>query len=105
MTTERLDQVEELVSILVTHAEANDRRIGQLADNQLLIQQDLQVLTARMSRIGDRVEQVAATVEAIAQQGEQDRSQAATDRADFRSTVENILNALVVRFNSNGHGE
>lgn len=121
---DRLDRMEHMLAVLITHTDATDRRINQLADNQLLIQQDLSLLTNRLDRLGgrvdqltdgvnrltgrveqvsDRVDQVAATIEAIGQQAEQDRSQAAIDRAEFRSTVQQILDALQVRFGGNGH--
>lgn len=100
---DRLDRMENMLAVLITHAEGTDRRINQLAENQLLIQQDLSLLTNRVDRLSDRVDVVNATVEAIAQQAEQDRSQAAIDRAEFRSTVQQILDALQVRFGGNGH--
>ena len=39
-----------------------------------------------------------------AQRAEQDRSQAAIDRAEFRSTVDRLLQVLTERFTRNGDG-
>ena len=57
--------------------------------------------------IGDLAHQIDRNSQQIAQQGqqaEQDRSQAAIDRAEFRSTVERLLEVLVQQNNGNGHG-
>ena len=56
----------------------------------------------KLDRLSDKVDLVAATVEALAQQTEQDRSQAALDREEFRSTVRDILSTLQGRFGGNG---
>ncbi|MBW4694986.1 MAG: hypothetical protein KME27_24820 [Lyngbya sp. HA4199-MV5] len=100
---DRLDRIEEMLAVLITHTDATDRRINQLTENQLLLQQDISLLVHRVDRLGDRVDQVATTIEAIGQQAEQDRSQAAIDRAEFRSTVQQILEALQASFGGNGH--
>jgi outer membrane murein-binding lipoprotein Lpp len=128
----RLDRLEDIAAILVTHAEATDRRIDQLVESHLLLRQDVQLqganidrltanvqlqganidrLTANVDRLGIRVDQLtedvgnlAIQLEEQAQQSEQDRSQAAIDRADFRSTVDRLLEVLTQQHNGNGHG-
>jgi hypothetical protein len=46
---------------------------------------------------------LAIQMEKMIQQAEQDRSKAAIDRADFRSTVQQLLEVLSQQFTSNGH--
>ena len=94
----RLDQLENITAILVSHAEATDRRINQVTENQLLIQQDIQLLTVRL-------DQLSETVRTQAEQAAIDRRQAEIDRAEFRTTVQGILDALTQRFSGNGHPE
>ena len=72
------------------------------------------VLENRFAQFIDRMDQIEAQaaidranfqdrMQVLAEQAERDRNQANLDRAEFRSTVEGILNALTQRFNGNGN--
>ncbi|HEY9662553.1 MAG TPA: hypothetical protein V6C65_29215, partial [Allocoleopsis sp.] len=60
------------------------------------------------SEIGQLTRNIASLqqqINTLVQEGQQDRSQAAIDRAEFRSTVEQLLRVLTQQFNANGHSE
>jgi alkyl sulfatase BDS1-like metallo-beta-lactamase superfamily hydrolase len=70
----------------------------------------VQMIIALSETVREQAEQTDRSIsnlrETIRQQSEQaerDRAQAAIDRAEFRTTVEGILNALTERFSGNGH--
>ena len=48
------------------------------------------------------VQSIAETIQRQAEQAERDRNQAAIDRAEFRTTVQDILSVLSERFRANG---
>jgi len=77
-------------------------RIDSLSASQDRTQQLLERLGARVDQLTSDVLGLAAQLEQQAQLAEQDRNQAAIDRAEFRSTVEQLLQVLVQRFNGNG---
>lgn len=82
--TERLDRIERILEVVATQQQVNTQAINQL--------------TADIGGLALQIEQMSRGAE-------QDRSQAAIDRAEFRTTVQGILDALTQRFNSNGHTE
>lgn len=108
-----------MLAILVTPAEATDSRIWQVTENQVLIQQEIQLLayrmdqqtsridqlTVRVDHLTDQVGNLALQMEHFAQQAKQDRSQATLDRAEFRSTVQPLLEVLTQQDNDNGRTE
>ncbi|NJP10044.1 MAG: hypothetical protein HC866_11655 [Leptolyngbyaceae cyanobacterium RU_5_1] len=98
MTFEEMDQV---LSVLVTHAEATDRRLDRVADNQLFIQQDIQLLTSRLNTLTVTVAELSQTVRDQGEQAERDRNQANLDRASFQTSIQDILNYLRTRYNGN----
>jgi len=57
----------------------------------------------RVDRLTEQMGGLAIQMEGMIQQAEQDRSQAAIDRADFRSTFQQLLEVLNQRFTSNGY--
>ncbi|NJR61214.1 MAG: hypothetical protein HC769_21705 [Cyanobacteria bacterium CRU_2_1] len=81
----RLDQVETIAAILVTHVEAIDSRLEQV--------------TTKLDGLTSNVDTLAALMAQQIHENELDRQQAAADRAQVRSLVE----ALTQRFSSNGH--
>jgi chromosome segregation ATPase len=97
----RLDRIEVAIEALAQSQIRTDERIERLSDELDDVARD----AARM--IGDLGQQIQSLSNTVAQQGqqaEQDRSQAAIDRAEFRSTVERLLEVLVQQNNGNGHG-
>lgn len=89
MTTEqRIDRIEDefetvkqLLMSSARLAESADRRIDRLSE--------------KLDRLTDRVDLLTASQEQLV-------SQAAIDRAEFRSTVTQMLEMLTQRFNGNG---
>ena len=87
----RLDQVEEIAAILVTHIESLDSRLDRIAANQEQSDRRIEALTSN-------VDMLAALMGQQFQQAEQDRT-------EFRATVQGILDVLTQRFSTNGHNE
>ncbi|NJR66699.1 MAG: hypothetical protein HC772_17515, partial [Leptolyngbyaceae cyanobacterium CRU_2_3] len=85
----RLDQVETIAAILVTHVEAIDSRLERIAANQ--------------EQSDRRLDGLTSNVDALAALMAQQFQQAEQDRIEFRATVQGILDVLTQRFNSNGH--
>lgn len=88
--TERLDRVEQL--------------LVEIAERQLTFQEQLSQTRQTAEDAVQMVLDLGDIVRHQGEQAEQDRSQAAIDRAEFRSTVNQLLERLVERFNTNGHG-
>ena len=53
----------------------------------------------------DSINHLAGLSQTQIEQAERDRQQAAIDRAEFRSTVRDLLEVLTARFTSNGHSD
>jgi len=88
------------------------QKIDALATAQAQTQQQLDALTLKVDRLSDRVDELttqvselSVTVESLAQEAAQDRSQAQIDRAEFRSTVQQLLEVLTRQFNGNGRND
>jgi chromosome segregation ATPase len=118
-----LDDVRDLLMSAARYAESAHRGLDRLEIAQERSQLHIEQLTMRMDRVEAQLEELRATVselratvselstevgrvmlgmELLSQQAEQDRNQAAIDRAEFRSTVEQLLRVLTQQFNGNG---
>lgn len=91
MSEERLDRIERILEAVASQQQTNTRAIE--ANNQAVSQ-----LTADIGGLALQIEQMIRSAE-------QDRSQAALDRAEFRTTIQTILDAWTERFGRNGHAE
>jgi hypothetical protein len=60
---------------------------------------------ARVDQVTEQMGGLAIQVEGMLRSAEQERSQAALDRAEFHSTVQQLLEVLTQRFTSNGHSD
>lgn len=113
--TERLDRIE---AVLDRMAERQDRMqeglsqtnatIDRLTERQDRMQQEMyanfEYLGSETGKLIRSVVDLRQQMAEYAQRAEQDRSQAAIDRAEFRSTVDRILQVLTERFTHNGDG-
>jgi len=99
----RLDQVETIAAILVTHIESIDSRLERIASNQEQSDRRIDGLAARIDGLAGRVESLTSNVDTLAALMGQQFAQAEQDRAEFRATVTGILDTLNQRFSSNGH--
>jgi chromosome segregation ATPase len=115
----RLDTVEEIAAILVTHVEAIDSRLEQvtqrldrIAANHEQWEARQQATDGRLDTLTSGLETLTGTVDVLAalmtetteEMRRRDR-QAELDRAEFRTTVQGILDVLTQRFSSNGHAD
>lgn len=50
-STSRLDRLEELMAVLITHSDATGQRVQQLAESQHLLHQDVQLVLHRMESV------------------------------------------------------
>lgn len=125
---DRLDRIEEiLASLAASQAEERDRRIELRLDfeNEAELRAEARERLSRIEQLVDsNARAIAANSDAAAQQREEiaqqraemrasvtdlvnmitsQADQAEIDRAEFRATVQQILEALTQRFTSNGH--
>lgn len=93
--TDRLEQIEALVL--------------QIAQNQAAFQRTVTEVNSQreqeMTYLFDVVNHLVSVNQDQIEQAAIDRSQAAIDRAEFRSTVNSLLEVLTARFTSNGHSD
>jgi chromosome segregation ATPase len=96
-----------------------ERNLERLSERQDRTQQQVDRTSATVDRLGERVDQLGVKVDQVTEQmgglaiqmeemlrnAEQDRSQAAIDRAEFRSTVQQLLEVLSQRLTSNEHSD
>ncbi len=119
MTEERLDRIERILEAVVLSNqtalsrlerieaahEASSHRLGQIESlvdsNARSIAANHQAITQLTTDIGG----LALQIEQMSREAQQDRSQAALDRAEFRTTVQTILDTWTERFGRNGHAE
>jgi DNA repair exonuclease SbcCD ATPase subunit len=108
-SSDRLDRVERLLENLAERQARFQQQMEQdraeMNANHEYLGSEIGQLMRGLGELRQQVSAVTNRVDTLAQQAEQDRSQAAIDRAEFRSTVQQILDALTQRFSSNGHGE
>lgn len=127
MTEQRLERLEDefetvksLLMSAASYSESANRKIDRLADR-------FDQLTETVDRLTQRFDQLTETVDRLAQhseqrhleseariamledrfqefteQAERDRSQATLDRAEFRTTIQSLLEVLTQRYNGNG---
>lgn len=94
-TQQQLDTLSGRFDQLTSKVDQLTDRVDQLTTAQTRTQQQLDQLTTEVSEL-------RFTMEAAFVQAEQDRNQAAIDRAEFRTTVTQLLQVLTQRFNGNG---
>lgn len=98
--TERLARIERLV-------EVNSTAIAELRNEntemRVALHEEIETVVQLITTLGEYVGQQAEQAQRDREQAERDRNQAAIDRAEFRSTVQGILDALTQRFSGNGH--
>lgn len=94
-TTDRITQIERLLLQMAESQTAFQRTVterdGQREQEMTYL---FDVVNHLVSVNQDQIEQAAI-----------DRNQAAIDRAEFRTTVNSLLEVLTARFTSNGHGD
>lgn len=95
----RLDQAEEIASILVNHVEAIDSRLEQVTAKLDRLAQNQEQSDRRIEGLTSNIDSLAVLMAQQISENELDRQQAAQDRAQVRSLIE----ALTQRFSSNGH--
>jgi len=107
-TQESLDRTNATIDRLAKQQDRTQMQLDQVAEQQDRIQQEM---NANFEFLGSEVGQLIRGLVELRQQVadfgqlvEQDRSQAAIDRAEFRSTVEQLLRVLTERFTRNGDG-
>lgn len=122
---QRLDQIEDefetvkqLLMSAARYAESANEKIDRVATQQELNTSAIAVLGQKVDQLTDRVDTIAVNLDRLTsevgklrimmeitfRQAEQDRSQAQIDRAEFRSTVQQLLETLTRQFNGNGQG-
>lgn len=118
VTRDEFEDVKELLASAARYAESANEKIDRVATQQELNTSAIAVLTQKVDQLTGRVDQLTGRVdqltsevsemrvlmEAAFQQAEQDRSQAQIDRAEFRTTVTQLLQVLTRQFNGNGGG-
>lgn len=87
--SERLDRIERILEAVAAQPQVNTQAI----ENN----------TRSIDRVTTDIEGLALQMEQMLRSAEQDRAQAAIDRAEFRSTVQVILDTWTQRFGGNGH--
>lgn len=80
-----------------------EQNLERLSERQDRTEQNLDRLGSRVDQLTENIGGLAIQMEQMAQRQEQDRSQAAIDRAEFRATTQQLLEVLTQRFTSNGH--
>lgn len=88
--SERLDRIEAILERSAAQIESNARAIE--ANSNAIAE-----LSNSQQDFRASIEDVVGMITALAEQAEQ-------DRAEFRGTVQRILDALTQRFSGNGHG-
>lgn len=116
-STDRLDRIEQILETVVTQqAELTARQTAfqtqlerqneELTARQVAFQAQLERQNEDLDRefefIGTSLGRLEQQIASLAQQAEQDRNQASIDRAEFRSTVEQLLQVLTQQLNGNG---
>lgn len=89
------ETVKEILFTVARLQESTERKLEQFAENHLLMQQDNQLRDHRLDQMGERLDQMGERFDRMTQQAE-------IDRAEFRATVQSILEALTQRFSGNG---
>ena len=124
VTRDEFEDVKQLLASAARYAESANARLDRVAAQQELntnviallgqkidalttaqqrTQQQLDALSGNVDRLSGEISEMRVLMEASFQQAEQDRSQAAIDRAEFRTTVTQLLEVLTRQFNGNGH--
>jgi predicted metal-dependent hydrolase len=117
VTRDEFEDVKQLLASAARYAESANARLDRVAAQQelntnviALLGQKIDALTTAQQRtqqqldaLTTEVSEMRVLMEASFQQAEQDRSQAAFDRAEFRTTVTQLLEVLTRQFNGNGH--
>ncbi|MGG6269624.1 hypothetical protein ACQ4M3_29650 [Leptolyngbya sp. AN03gr2] len=110
----RMEQVERQMQQTEARMQQTEARMQQTEARMQRIEERMLVFDERFAQFIDRIEEIEAQaaidranfqdrMQELAEQAERDRNQANLDRAEFRTTVEGILNALTQRFNGNGN--
>lgn len=99
----RLEFRDELEALFQS-IQQTDRNVAQLGERVNQLTTNVDRLTADVGELRSGIGEMATQMELQFEQTEQDRSQAAIDRAEFRSTVEQLLQVLRQSFNGNGRG-
>ncbi|MBD2091342.1 hypothetical protein H6F67_15960 [Microcoleus sp. FACHB-1515] len=102
---ERQDRTQQQLDVLAIKLDRLGDRVDQLTERVDQLTERVDQLTERVDQLSTQVSELSITVESLAQQAVQDRSQAEIDRAEFRSTVTQLLEVLTQQFNGNGRSE
>ncbi|MGI0485739.1 hypothetical protein ACN4EK_09905 [Pantanalinema rosaneae CENA516] len=96
MSAERLDRIERILEAVVVSNQGSSERLDRI---EAIVGSN----TRSIERLTADVEGLALQMEQMMRSAEQDRSQAALDRTEFRTTVQAILDAWTQRCGGNGH--
>lgn len=101
--SDELDEIKAILRDVALNHQAALLRLDRLealaASNTTAIESNTQAITQLTTDIGGLAEQI----EQMSREAQQDRSQAAIDRAEFRGTIQTILDAWTQRFGGNGY--
>jgi hypothetical protein len=96
---------QQLDALAVAQLEERDQRLALREDHEILfqaVQQANRTIAENTKQLNATIYGLAEQLEQQAQLAEQDRNQAAIDRAEFRSTVTQLLQVLTQQMNGNG---
>lgn len=103
MSEDRLDRIERILEAVAVSNQTAITRLDRLetlvASNASAIESNNQAITQLTADVGG----LALQIEQMSREAQQDRSQAAIDRAEFRTTIQTVLDSWTQRFGSNGH--
>jgi outer membrane murein-binding lipoprotein Lpp len=102
-TENELDEIRAILRDVAINHQTSLLRLDRIealaASNTVAIERNAQAINQLTSDIGG----LALQIEQMSREAQQDRTQAAIDRAEFRSTIQTVLDAWTERFGTNGH--
>jgi hypothetical protein len=111
---DRLDRIEAiLASLAASHAEERERRVElrrdfegeaeRWAETRQIVESTARTVAANSDAIAQLGTELRASVTDLVSMVTSQADQAEIDRAEFRATVQQLLETLNQRFTSNGH--